>query len=227
MKKGIKVIMLTLLSLMCVSLTVFASNADTENFNWNEAEKTGSRYERSGEEFYIVDTYEYTEAIESNRNTYNLDVEKNYKKTICEIWTLRDEYSLNRINSEPNDGWDDTGSVHFYTTIYYTDITRNGIDYRKMNSVSGRYAILDSQVSVVSHAVFAFQRGAPLNSGEPTYTEQIAYYPNSQTWSWTLPSSSFPYLQKGTEITYQAVRYEYVLQRGTSSRWEGGLITTV
>lgn len=226
MKKLISFI-LSMIIMVISTTPVFATDKTINDFDWSAAEKIDSRNEMLGGEFYIVDTYETIEEIVSLQRNYGVNSERNYKKTICEVWNVYDEYAVNASDSENNDDWDSTGAVHFFITIYYTDITSGGIDYRKMNSVSGRYAVMDSQVTVSTHAAVAFQRGAPLNTGEPTYTDQIYYYPSSQSWSWVLPSASFPYLQKGTEITYQAVRYEYTLKRGTGSTWSESFVTTV
>lgn len=113
--------------------------------------------------------------------------------------------------SKREEKWDDSISVKAVITIYYSRITKNGVDYAKVTKASGGWTISDSSVSLSNRKVSIGSSGWPVNS------QSIEKKPTENSWNYSTPFTwEYISLNAGHHIGANST---VTLKRGGSS-WE-------
>lgn len=128
----------------------------------------------------IVPTYTATQLLKIEKTedgmvrksfatTYFADVKSSY---------LEDQY---------REQWDGSLSVRAYSTVYYSIISNQGINYYKLSKVTGGWYKADNTVSLSNRQVTISNQGFILGGG---ISNTILYkYPTSNSFSYLCPSS--------------------------------------
>lgn len=121
------------------------------------------------------------------------------------------------ISSKYNDKLDpQTYGVKAYATIYWTNVTDNGTTYWKFTKASGGWQILDGTITISGMHVMLAEYG-PSPYGSVSHTKD--YYPTSNTFSYTTPSTWEPILPLGYVFDF-GVNTWATLRHGSGSPWE-------
>lgn len=110
-----------------------------------------------------------------------------------------------------DDKYDSTYGVRAYSRVYYTTFTDRNLTWVNLTKVTGGWNVYDSSIKLSSRRV---RYGS---SGWPGVVQSYTKYPSSNSYTYTLPSSTKPVALTGG---YTIGTNSYVqLKRGTSSSW--------
>ncbi|MED3645609.1 hypothetical protein P4475_02005 [Halalkalibacterium halodurans] len=114
------------------------------------------------------------------------------------------------LGSTNRSKWDDSVSVRAYSTIYFTESTYRGMDYVRLDKVTGGWQRSDTSVSLSNRKVVLGCSGTPVGSQTTTRN------PTTNSFSYTTPST----WKRVTAVqSIVGVNTTVTLKRGTSSQW--------
>lgn len=117
---------------------------------------------------------------------------------------------------------DASGSVKGWCTLYYTITTNaDGLQFRKITTVSGGYTILDNAFSVISQKVEVNQTGTDLSTGMSE--ERFGpVYPTVNPWSYP---TKFSHSVSTSFDHYMSAKYQMTVKR--QSTWTFEIVNTL
>ena len=111
-------------------------------------------------------------------------------------------------------GADSSGSIRGYVNVYFSCSTKSGLEYVKINKVTGGYEKEARTVAVNTQSVEVHQKGRTYSSGTKAQTKKYAKG-SSTSWTITPPASWIP-VSQDTVGTMVGAKCTYGLKRTTN-----------
>ncbi|MCO7138161.1 hypothetical protein NIF40_11565 [[Clostridium] leptum] len=164
---------------------------------------------QSEQDEYIWDTYVVDQKLSLKRNAQTGEEVEEHVKTFFNVASLNDSNNRGK--------YDSTGSVYFFTNIYFISTTVSGVPAYDLTEITGGYTNYSSTAQVVSQKISYGQSGFT-TGGYKTQNSSSTFGSVSTSWRISPPSSWVPVTNETMSVI--GATGEYTLKnKSGSSTW--------